>query len=106
MSPEKVYYSIAEVSKMTGTSFPTLRYWEKELTQLQPRTNEHQTRFYTAEDIELIRKIKHLREEQHLSLKAIQNILDNTRPEEDRRQKIINRLTKIREELVELRNMM
>ena len=106
MEPEKVYYSIAEVSEMTGVSLPTLRYWEKEIEQLQPKTNGHQTRFYTPDDIELIRKIKNLREEQHLSLKAIQNLLNNDRPQIDRRQRIIDRLTKIRQELVELRDMM
>lgn len=106
MEPEKVYYSIAQVSQLTGVSLPTLRYWEKEIAQLHPKTNEHQTRFYTTDDIELIRRIKNLREEQHLSLTAIRNLLNNSRPQIDRRQRIIDRLTKIRQELVELRDLM
>ena len=106
MEVQKKYYSIREVSEQLGVSLPTLRYWEKEITQLKPKTNSHQTRFYTEADMELIRRIKYLREEQHLSVIAIQRQLNTDRNGVDRRQKIADYLNKIREELVAIRELM
>ncbi|MBQ7210802.1 MAG: MerR family transcriptional regulator [Paludibacteraceae bacterium] len=105
-TPQKQYYSIREVSEMLDVSLPTLRYWEQEITQLQPKTNGHQTRFYSAEDIELIRRIKYLRQEQHLSVRAIKKQLDTDRQGVDRRQRIADYLKKIKAELVDIRAMM
>lgn len=56
---EKVYYSIKEVSEMLELPLPTLRFWEREVEQLKPRTNAGRTRFYTKEDIQLIRRLKY-----------------------------------------------
>ncbi len=102
---ERVYYSIKQVSELTGLPFSTLRYWETTFPQLQVRRNAGKTRFYTPEDLDTIRRIKYLRNEQHLSIKAIANRLQNDASGVDQRQKQTEILHKIRKELVALRNL-
>ena len=65
MSPDnplikKLYYSISEVSKITGLKQYVLRYWETEFTQLKPPKNRAGNRTYRQKDIEIIHKIKEL----------------------------------------------
>ena len=65
MSPDnplikKLYYSISEVSKITGLKQYVLRYWETEFTQLRPPKNRAGNRTYRQKDIEIIHKIKEL----------------------------------------------
>lgn len=58
---EKRYYKIKEVSDMLSIPMSTLRYWEHEVDQLHPTTNEGRRRFYTEHDIQLLRQIQYLR---------------------------------------------
>ncbi|MFH1372434.1 MAG: MerR family transcriptional regulator [bacterium] len=62
------YYSISEVSRMTGLQAYVLRYWEKEFPLLKPRKNRGGNRAYTDKDIELINRIKHLRTKEKLTI--------------------------------------
>ncbi len=103
---ERVYYSISEVSELAGVSYSKLHYWESVIPQLQPRTNGTPRRFYTPEDLRLVQNIKYLREELHLPISAIVKRLDNDMAGVDTKQKQIERLNKIREELVALRKLM
>ncbi len=103
---ERVYYGIKEVSEMTGLSFATLRYWEKVIPSLKPKKNAGMTRFYTPEDIELIRQIKYLRDEQHLSIEGINKRLQADKSGISRQQYVSEQLHKLRDELVELRRLL
>ena len=63
MSPralEKIYYSIREVSEITGVEAHVLRFWEKEFSMLRPRRGRSGNRTYKDRDIEIIKKIRHL----------------------------------------------
>ena len=53
---EKVYYSIAEVSELLKENASTLRFWEKEFTQLRPKVSARGVRQYTNADIDLLRR--------------------------------------------------
>ena len=57
---KKLYYSISEVSKITGLEQYVLRYWETEFDQLKPAKNRAGNRIYTNKDIKLIMHIKQL----------------------------------------------
>ncbi len=103
---DKIYYGIKEVSEMTDLSFATLRYWEKVITLLKPKKNAGKTRFYTPEDIELIRQIKFLRDEQHLSIEGINKRLHADKAGVNKQQYVAEQLHKLRAELVELRNLL
>ena len=65
---EKRYYSISEVSRLTGLEQYVLRYWEKEFPVLKPRKNRGGNRLYTVKDIETINRINHLRKEEGLTI--------------------------------------
>ena len=56
----KLYYSIGEVSKITGLKQYVLRYWETEFTVLKPVKNSAGNRIYKDNDIKLIKYIQEL----------------------------------------------
>ncbi len=61
--PEKVkklYYSISEVSEMTGLKQYVLRYWETEFPNLKPPKNKAGNRAYRESDIAMVNEIKRL----------------------------------------------
>lgn len=61
---EKRYFTITEVADELGLTASQLRYWEKEFTPLNPRTNARGKRYYTAADKVLIQQIAWLVKDQ------------------------------------------
>ena len=62
MRPEglkKLYYSIREVSDLTGVEAHVLRFWEKEFPMLRPRRRSG-NRAYRERDIQIVLAIKDL----------------------------------------------
>ena len=57
---EKLYYSISEVSDLTGLKQYVLRYWETEFSELKPKKNKAGNRTYRQSDIDVVLKIKNL----------------------------------------------
>ena len=57
---KKLYYSISEVSELTGIKQYVLRYWETEFNILAPNKNRSGNRIYTEEDISKVLLIKKL----------------------------------------------
>ena len=72
---EEVRYMISEASKRVDVESHVLRYWQKELG-LPISRNEMDQRYYKESDIELLKKVKHLKE-QGFQLKAIKMLLTN-----------------------------
>ena len=58
--PEKLYFSIGEVSRLCDLQSHVLRYWEQEFAQLSPTKRRGNRRNYRREDIELVRRIRGL----------------------------------------------
>lgn len=58
--PQKSFYRIGEVSRLTATKPFVLRYWETEFPMLQPVKSPKGHRLYRREDIETVLKIKRL----------------------------------------------
>ena len=58
--PNKLYFSISEVSELCLVKPYVLRYWEQEFSQLSPTKRRGKRRFYQRHDILLIRQIKDL----------------------------------------------
>ena len=56
----KMYYSISEVSEMTGVKAHVLRYWETEFPSLKPKKNRAGNRNYRQKDIQAILVIRDL----------------------------------------------
>ncbi len=95
----KIYYSIGEVSKMLDISLSNLRFWEKEFPQLKPKQSERNTRFYTKEDINLIKQIIFLTKEKEYTLEGARRQLKNRKSEIEIEQEVFERLSKVKSEL-------
>lgn len=71
----KQYYTIGEVSRLTGVRPHTLRYWERQGKILRPTRRKSRHRLYRPADIQLILELKRLREEEKMTLPAIRQHL-------------------------------
>lgn len=78
---KKLYYSISEVSKITGLEQYVLRYWESEFEQLRPAKNRAGNRIYTNRDIKLILHIKNLLRDQRYTIEGAKQVLQHYTPE-------------------------
>ena len=104
---ERIYFSLRETIEATGLEAPTLRYWEKQFEQLNPRKDGHGNRYYTAEDIALIKRIRFIRDEMKITrIEAIRNELQNADRQTDVRSEAVERLTRIRAKLVQLERLL
>lgn len=74
---KKLYYSISEVSKLTGLEQYILRYWETEFEQLRPGKNRAGNRIYTNKDIKLILQIKRLLREEKYTIEGAKKIIES-----------------------------
>ncbi len=75
-TPRKAFYTIGEVSHLTGVRPHVLRYWEEQGKLLKPSRRRSRHRIYRLADIQLIFEIKRLREEEKLSLAAMRRQLN------------------------------
>ncbi|RMF07372.1 MAG: MerR family transcriptional regulator [Candidatus Neomarinimicrobiota bacterium] len=100
---KKLYYSIGEVSEITGIKPYVLRFWESEFRQLNPPKNRAGNRIYRQKDIDLILKIKSLLYEKKFTIKGAQEVLSHPQAAEmgpeNRNQKVSALLASIRNEL-------
>jgi len=58
--PDKQYFRIGEVSRITGLKPYVLRYWETEFDVIEPKKSRSNQRIYDREDAEIILLIKEL----------------------------------------------
>ena len=72
----KLYYSISEVSTLTGLEQYVLRYWESEFEQLRPAKNRAGNRIYTTKEIRLIWEIKRLLRDEMYTIDGAKKFLD------------------------------
>jgi DNA-binding transcriptional MerR regulator len=85
VNTEKLYYSISEVSKITGLKAYVLRYWEKEFENLKPKKNRGGNRTYTQKDIEVINSIKYLRKKEKLTIEGARTKLTMKKNKEEKK---------------------
>lgn len=97
---EKLFYSISEVAKMFSINQSNLRFWEKEFPKLKPRRSEKGTRHYSNEDLEVIKQIIYLVEEQKLTLDGAKQKMNLKLDLIARQQQIAEKLRNIREDLI------
>ena len=108
----KIYKSIGEVAKILnlvnekkGTlNTHTIRFWEKEFKQIQPKKKTSGIRKFTPGDIENIQLIHHLLKEKGMTIEGAKNQLTQSQDSEKSKLKLLNRLNKIKEELTALRD--
>ena len=67
-APDKRYYRIGEVSRITGVKAYVLRYWESEFRLMAPQKSRSKQRLYRRRDIDMILLIKKLLYEQRFTI--------------------------------------
>jgi DNA-binding transcriptional MerR regulator/quercetin dioxygenase-like cupin family protein len=72
--PSQLWYAIGETARLIGVSQGLLRLWERE-GLISPQRTPGGHRFYTAEDLERLRQIAHLRRVERLNTAAIRREL-------------------------------
>ncbi|MGM0589920.1 MAG: MerR family transcriptional regulator [Bacteroidota bacterium] len=72
---KKLYYSIGEVSEITGVEPHVLRYWETIFEDLSPGKNSGGKRIYKEEHLNVALRLKELIREEQYSTAGAKQIL-------------------------------
>lgn len=102
-SKEKLYYSMGETCEIFQLPASTLRYWEKEFDVLKPRKNKKGDRFFSKNDIALIRTIHYLTKVKGYTIQGARDALKNNFIQEADNATIIASLTEIKEMLLKIK---
>lgn len=97
----KLYYTIGEVTQLTGVPAHVLRYWEAEFPQLKPKKSRAGNRAYQERDLEVISRIRTLLYERRFTIAGARARLSSSEVgAEDDGQK--NLIEEIRRELKDI----
>ena len=99
----KLYYAIKEVAAMVDVAESTLRFWEKEIPAIRPKTTSNNIRQYTQADIDNIKIIYNLVKVRGFKLSAARKMLRENRQQVDGNARVMEMLINIREELKALK---
>lgn len=99
---EKLFYTIGEVSEMLGVNASLIRFWEKHFPIINPKKNKKGNRLFTVKDIENLKLIYHLVKEQGMTLEGAQKRLKENKEGAEHNFEIIDRLTNIKQMLLEV----
>ena len=73
--PNRLYFRIGEVVRLTGIPAYVLRYWETEFSQLSPKKSGTNQRLYRRKDVEAVLEIKHLLYEKRYTIEGARGYL-------------------------------
>ena len=81
----EAYKTIGEVAEIVGLidkkkgtlSTHTIRFWEKEFSQIKPKILSGKRRYYNNKEIRMIKLIKHLLKEKGMTIKGVKAVLNN-----------------------------
>ena len=107
--PDKLYYSIGEVERITDLKPYVLRFWEKEFSMLKPKKNKKGQRSYKKKGVELILRIKDLLYKQKFTIKGAIQAIKDERKKKGEPEKIDDSrdfLLKVHHELKQLTNVL
>ena len=110
--PDKLYFKIGEVSKLAEVAPHVLRYWESEFSTIKPKRAGSKQRLYRRKDVELILTIKNLLHYQGYTIAGAKKLiseaddLESIKIEEEKSKVHSNRLGAIKDELLEIRNIL
>ena len=73
--PNKLYFRIGDVVRLTGIKAYVLRYWETEFPTLSPKKSGTNQRLYRRKDVETVLEIKHLLYEKRFTIEGARTFL-------------------------------
>lgn len=77
--PDKFFFKIGEVARLTDLPPHVLRYWETEFSELAPRKHGNGQRVYRRREIELIVEIRDLLHRQRFTIEGARKELHRRR---------------------------
>jgi DNA-binding transcriptional MerR regulator len=108
--PDKMYFKISEVSKLTGLESYILRYWETEFKMIKPIRTKSNQRLYRKKDLGLILRIKRMLYEEGFTIAGTRKKLEEESTKDPEQLKLgidekryLNLLIKVKKELKALR---
>lgn len=108
--PDKLYFKIGEVARLTGVKPHVLRYWESEFQNIRPVKSQGKQRLYRREDIEFILQLKDMLHQQGYTIAGARKILAqkcrSLQPPVDQPLDAMRMLRDIREDLLRLRTLL
>ena len=102
--PEKRYYGIGEVAQAFGVNTSLVRFWEKEFDVLKPKKNAKGNRKFTPEDIKNLQIIYHLVKERGFTLEGAKVHLREGKQKTLSKYDIIQKLEKVKSELLKIKD--
>lgn len=102
--PEKRYYGIGEVARAFDVNTSLIRFWEKEFDVIQPKKNAKGNRKFTPRDIKNLQLIYHLVKERGFTLEGAKTHLREERQKTLSNFEIIQKLERIKAELVKIKD--
>lgn len=101
--PEKRYYGIGEVARAFDVNTSLIRFWEKEFDALKPKKNAKGNRKFTPQDISNLKLIYHLVKERGFTLEGAKTHLKENRQKALDNFEIIDKLERIKTELIKIK---
>ena len=77
--PDKLYFSIGDVCRLSGLEPHVLRFWEKEFSTLVPTKGANGRRMYRRKDVEMVLSIKKLLYEEGFTIAGAKKALAERR---------------------------
>lgn len=102
--PEKRYYSIGELAIAFNVNTSLIRFWENEFDILQPKKNAKGNRMFTPEDLKNLKLIYHLVKERGFTLDGAKTHLKENKQKSLQTFDVIEKLKRVREELVRMKS--
>jgi len=73
--PDKLFFKIGEVARLTSLRPSVLRYWETEFSELHPQKSRTGQRLYSRKEVDLILDIKRLLYLEKLTIRGARRAL-------------------------------
>jgi DNA-binding transcriptional MerR regulator len=73
--PEQTYFSISEVTQLTGVKPYVIRYWESQFSVLRPARRDSGQRKFTQKEVDAILRIKDLLYERRYTIAGAKRFL-------------------------------
>ena len=107
IKPEKLYYAIGEVAEELGISTSNVRFWANKLSDIiKPHKNKKGNRLFTRGDVENLRLIYYLVKEKGLTLEGARMKIKENKTGEDYNFEIVQSLQAIRQELLDVKDLL
>jgi len=111
--PDKLYFKIGEVAKITKVRPYVLRYWESEFKLVKPKKSLSKQRIYSRSDLEHILHIKRLLHKERYTLEGAKKKLREIKADKENQMELAfpNKsakadLLKIKKELKHIRKLL